>query len=56
MSGKISFFFGRRASSGIDSSMVSPPVIKVAVEAMVPFTVIWLFFSAFFSADLVGQA
>jgi hypothetical protein len=40
----------------MDKTMCSPPEIMVAVVACIPFTVIYLFFKAFLSADLVGKA
>lgn len=52
----MSCFLGISFSSGMESSIVSPPRMKVAVLAMLPFTVMSLFFKAFFSADLVKQA
>lgn len=38
---------------GILSIMVSPPVIKVAVEAILPLTKMYCFFKTFFKADFV---
>nr|WP_313790342.1 hypothetical protein [Allomuricauda sp.] len=54
-SGKMSCFFGL-VSFGTEKLMRSPPVIKVAVVAMSPFTVIYFFFMAFLSADFVATA
>jgi len=41
-------------TSGIVKVKVSPPFIKVAVEAILPLTKIYCFFKAFFKADFVG--
>lgn len=51
----MSCFFGL-VSFGMDKLMCSPPVIKVAVVAMLSFTVIYFFFMAFLSADFVATA
>ena len=52
LSGKTSLFLAL-AFSGIDNLIVSPPLIKVAEEAITSLTVIYFFFKAFFKADLV---
>jgi len=41
-------------ASGMDKQMLSPPFIKVAVEATTSFTVTYFFLSAFFKADFVN--
>jgi len=40
--------------SGRFKTIVSPPLIKVAVVAILPFTVINCFFNTFFKADFVA--
>ena len=53
--GNMSCFLGV-VSFGMVKTICSPPVIRVAVVAMIPLTEIYFFLRAFLSADLVGRA